>query len=253
MSKSKFYLCAGIATVILLPSLQPVAQAQMDGGYPNLAPSTMDTYMSSHIGNLSVGSVVRRNRASIGRKAVPIAPKLGSRSSTATTYRSTPAVTQKVIRQYISWARTQSPKEADSLKSVFARYNPVQIWSGSVKSDGLKTGDVTDSLAAYWILNYLIANQKTQNTKAQALAVRDQVRPLLSSASRLTSAQKQELSEVWMVNFVVQQGAFSAAMKSRDKALMQKLSDSAVTRFQNELGVNLRTLQLTDEGFVAKT
>lgn len=129
----------------------------MDGPYPNMAPSTMDAYMSSHIGNLSIDSVVRNNRTTKGRGRKPSVKKSGTRPVrvASTTYRATPAVTQKVIAQYISWARTQSPKEANYLKTAFAQHNPIQIWSNIAREDGLKTGDVVDSLTAYWVLNYL--------------------------------------------------------------------------------------------------
>ena len=48
--------------------------------------------------------------------------------------------------------------------------DPIGSWSGIVRSDGLRSGDVADAMAAYWVMNWVIANQG-DNNRAQTLAV----------------------------------------------------------------------------------
>lgn len=254
MSKHRNFL--SVVTVSLGLLIGQMAYAQLDGPYPNYAPSNMNVLMSSHIANLSLQNTIRHNAAKKKSAKTSAKPNRTPIALKSTTYRANPAVTQKNVKQYIAWAKTQSPQEAAYVSKMFARYNPIGIWSGLVKQDGLHTGDVADALASYWILNYLISKQSTFSTRAQALAVRNQVRSALSSNpsfARTNQAQRQELAEMWMLNFVVQQGAYYGAVKRGDKPLMRKLAAAARTRFQSEMKVNLTHLSLTDKGFVPRT
>ena len=129
----------------------------------------------------------------------------------------------------------------------------VASWAGIVREDGLRTGDLADAMAAYWILNWIMANQG-DNNRTQALAVRDQVRGVIGGSpavARLGDAGRQEMAEVLMLNFLVQQATYVDAMQRGDQAMMRRLGDAAVARFRNEMGVDLRRLQLTDAGLVS--
>ncbi|RYG65221.1 hypothetical protein EON80_17765 [bacterium] len=130
-------------------------------------------------------------------------------SAFTTTYQANPRVTGMVKSQYLSWVRQRSPKEAVALQRVFAQHDPISLWRSLVADYGLHSGDSADALSAYWLLNHLIAKQGTALRRQQALAVRAQAHfALVSNAAfgRLSSARRQEVSELWMVNFVVQQG-----------------------------------------------
>ena len=90
---------------------------------------------------------------------------------------------------------------------------------------------------------------------AQSAGARMQVRASLRrnpAFSRLSDAQRQAAAETWMINFVYQQGAYVNALRSGDKVMQGRLSDAAVTRFQKEVHINLRALDLTDRGFLPK-
>ncbi len=260
------FLVTGVVAALALVAANQGAQAQMDGPFPNYAADNTYSIMSTHIANLSLQNVVDRQyghqknakstvRSTRRGDSQTKSTLRGSSASASTGYASTPAVTQKVIKQYLAWSKTQSTKDAAYLKTAFSQHNPIQIWRDGVREDGLKTGDVSDALAAYWVLNYLIANQKTTSTRAQALAVRAQVQPLLASNpgfKQLSNAQRQEMAEVWMVNFVVQQGAYGNALKNKNSDMMQKLATAATIRFKNEMGLDLRRLTLTNQGFKSR-
>lgn len=231
-----------------------MARAQ-DNGLPG--PQPLD--MSSVILNSTMLKIRMDNHLGTGSRGHSIPHKGGIGSHTArnanTTFHSSPAVSARVRKQYLDWVKTRSPQEAESLKTVFAQHNPTTMWGQIVHEDGLRPGDASDALASYWILNYLIANQSKDSTGPQAKAVRNQVRSAMlanPAFARLTNAQKQEVAETWMVNFVVQQGVYGDAMKRGDTQLLQKLADAAVARFQNEMHIDLRSVRLTDSGFVPK-
>jgi|GEM_PF-353418 len=180
-------------------------------------------------------------------------PPERSRVAAATTYRSTPAVSTRVQSQFADFIeRTAGREAAERARSAFRSGDPIASWAAIVREDGLRAGDVVDAMAAYWILNWIMANQG-DNNRAQALAVRDQVRGIIGGSpamARLDDAGRQEVAEVLMLNFLAQQATYVDAMQRGDQAMMRRLGDAAVTRFHNEMGVDLRRLQLTDAGFV---
>lgn len=207
-------------------------------------------------------------RASAARRPAMPAPRIAPGAPTlrptaapvagraiATTYRASPAVSQRVKGQFADhFTRTVSPEAGTQVRALLQRSDPVRNWSQLVASDGLRAGDVADAFAAYWILNWMIANQG-DNNRAQTLAVRDQVRGIMASnpsIAGLNEAQRQEMAEVLMLNFLVQHAAYTEAMKRGDRALIGRLGQAAVTRFQNEMGVDLRSLQLTDAGLIRR-
>ena len=70
--------------------------------------------------------------------------------------------------------------------------------------------------------------------------------------ARLSIAQRQEMAETLMLNFMYQHDVYLHAVKAGDRALKAKLADAAIARFRNEMGVDLRSLALTDQGFVKR-
>lgn len=194
----------------------------------------------------------RPNGASgVARDARPAPAGVGpSRASTA--YRPTSAVSAKVRRQFSDWmGRRTSVEQGRRVAQLLERNDPVTNWALLVGDDGLRPGDAADALAAYWILNWAMANG-AEGDRAQVLAVREQVRAIMvdnPAFARLDEPGRQEFAETLMLNFLVQQAAYVDALKRGDKLLQQKLGDAAVARFRNEMGVDLRGLRLTAQGF----
>lgn len=52
-----------------------------------------------------------------------------------------------------------------------------------------------------------------------------------------------------MLHFLLQQAAYVDVIKRGDKMIIRRLSDAAVTRFQNEMSLNLRQIRVTKAGF----
>lgn len=85
--------------------------------------------------------------------------------------------------------------------------------------------------------------------------MRGQVREVLihdAAFARLAEAQRQEMAEVLMLNFVVQFAAFSDAYRRQDEALNARLGEAARARFRNELGLDLRALDFGADGLVER-
>ncbi|PLR27287.1 hypothetical protein SGCZBJ_07770 [Caulobacter zeae] len=196
--------------------------------------------------NLGIrGNSPARPRATTARRAAA-----GQTVSTA--YRPSPQVSAKVRAQFAQhMTRQTGPEGGRKVAAAMQARDPVRNWAQLVAADGLRPGDAADALAGYWVLNWMIAN-RGDNNRVQTLAVRDQVRAIMTSNpayARLSEAQRQEFAEVLMLNFLVQQAAYVDALKRGDQAALQRLGDAAVARFKGEMGVDLRRLRLTERGF----
>jgi hypothetical protein len=180
-------------------------------------------------------------------------PAPRSTARLVTTYRASPAVSVRVRGQFADWMGRQVGAESGrKIAQAMAQTDPVRNWAQVVADDGLRPGDVADALAGYWILNWGMATGRDAD-RAQILAVREQVRPIISANpayARLNEAQRQEISEVFMLNFLIQHAAYTDALGRGDQATARRLGDAAVARFRNEMGLDLRALKLTDRGFV---
>jgi len=231
------------AAILALFCLAAPAAAQ---DMPTVLPN--DYVLSDILNQQRIDAAIARPKhpARPNRKRAPPAPRA------STGYRPSPAVSARVRRQFVAAMDARiGAANARQLAAAMERGDPIANWSQLVASDGLRTGDVADALAAYWLLNWAMANGREGN-RAQVLAVRDQVRAILAAnarQARLNEAQRQEMAETFMLNFLIQHAAYSDAHKRSDRETMRRLGDAAVARFRSELQVDLRQLRLGSAGF----
>jgi hypothetical protein len=202
--------------------------------------------MNNVLGNTVQGGGSGDRRADPSAISRPVA-------SASTHYRASQAVSNRVRGQFADFVARTDPANADRLRQTVQQNDLLGLWEKHVSVDGLWRGDVADAMTAYWVQNWQIANNVSFTNRTQIQAVRGQVYRALGSNprfARLDDAGKQEVAEVFMLNFVAQGSAFSDATAKGDKGLSKRLSDAAVTRFRTEMGVDLRRLRLTDQGFV---
>ncbi|MEJ5977813.1 DUF6683 family protein [Novosphingobium sp. PS1R-30] len=198
----------------------------------------------------------QRIEASIGRpNATRARPTPAARSASTTSYRPSPAVSARVREQFTTaMTRVVGAQGSRQLAGALSAGDPVRNWLQFVGSDGLRGGDAADALASYWILNWVMAND-ADSDRSQALAVRAQVRGVLLANpgfTRLTEAQRQEMAETLILNFLMQHAAYGEAVRRGDRDLKARLGAAAVARFRNEMGLDLRGLRLTAAGFARR-
>ncbi|MBY6265964.1 hypothetical protein EI613_29215 [Azospirillum sp. 412522] len=246
-----------VLSAFALPLATPALAQDMPTVLPN------NYVMSDILNRQRVDTAINSGKAGAARSArrpshgdpLPEGDRTARPAGTApaaTTYRASPEVSARVRRQFADWMGRQAGAEGSRrIADAMARHDPVSNWAQIVSGDGLRPGDMADAMASYWILNWVMANGADSN-RSQAQAVRDQIRPMIASNpgyARLDDAQRQELSEVLMLNFLIQHAAYMDAMKRGDRSAARRLGDAAVARFRNEMGVDLRRLELTGTGF----
>ncbi|MES2462638.1 MAG: DUF6683 family protein [Armatimonadota bacterium] len=177
-------------------------------------------------------------------------------SLSSITYRSNPQVSEQAREKFLRWAEGQNPQEGRSLRQTFTQFDPVQVWSGLTRPYGFQTGNLADAFASYWALNYAIAKGLPNVDRQKALGLRDQVRVLFANnpaVDKASDALKQQAAENWMLQFVVQQGAYSAATKNGNQTDLQRLKSAAASRFQSGLHLDINKVALTDKGFSTRS
>lgn len=240
-------LLAAAALVLAAPAVAQDMPTVLPQGFE------LQSILNQQRVDAAIGSGRSSARATRPAPRPQVAPKAGPVS---TTYAASPAVSQRVRRQFSSWVGQQSGPEAGRrIDEVLRAGDPVKSWGGIVGSDGLRPGDLADALTGYWVLNWVMANG-ADNNRAQAQGALRQVRGMIGDTptyARLDAAGRQEMSETLILNFLLQHAAYTDAMKRGDRDLMRRLGEAATTRFQREMGVDLRRLELTPAGFVRRT
>lgn len=236
------------------------AHAQLDMVTPQFQTQTFKNVLQSNDRAFGRGASGggSRSAGSAGSMFAPIPPgvaRSAPQSATPTTYRASPQVSARVRKQFSDWMGKQTNAEGGRrVAQELDRIDPVRSWAQLVSAEGLRPGDTADALAGYWILNWVMANSGDSN-RNQVLAVREQVRPIIGSNpayTRLNEAERQEFAEVLILNFLIQHAAYTDALKRGDRDTLGRIGDAAVARFRNEMGVDLRTLALTNQGFVRR-
>lgn len=247
----------------LLALTTGAAHAQIDtGAFPidmvsPVVPQMMLENVLESPGAARRGNVARAPAPGLRALAPTGAATATSVRAVATTYRASPAVNARVKQQYVDHIRkTVGPQGAQQYSQVLSRNDFVRNWSQLVSEEGFRPGDVAEALASYWMLNYLMANNLVDAPPGMGKAVARQVRGIMGSNpafTRLNEPQRQEMAEVYMLNFLTQQAAYSNAVKAGDKTMQKRLGQAAVTRFRNEMGLDLRQVALTETGFVRRS
>lgn len=220
----------------------------------------MPTYTPDFQANMALNTMVgnqlerdsRRGRASSSSSSSMRSPAAsGAAGSVSTAYRASPAVTSRVKRQFASFVGSTGGDQA-GIAAAMEREDFFGRWGRHVSQYGLRRGSVADAMTAYWVLNWQIANDVREVDRSQVSAVRSQVQSILGgnpAFSRLDDAQKQEMAEAMILNFIAQSVAYEDAMAANDAGMQRRLQNAAVARFNNEMGVNLRSIRLTNTGF----
>lgn len=172
-----------------------------------------------------------------------------------TSYPPSTIISARIQRQFLDSVRWSVGVEVrNSLAAAFAERPALEIWQDLVAKDGLKTGNVADALTAYWVLNWVTANAR-YNSKIDNEPVRAQIAAAMAndaSFRTLDNLQRQEMAEGYILKFLVEHAALNQAMASKDVAALGRLALASATRFRQEMGVDLLTLEPGSEGFMPR-
>lgn len=169
-----------------------------------------------------------------------------------TSYPASAVISARIQRQFLDNVRwTVSAEARNTLAAAFAERPALEIWQGLVAADGLKTGNVADAITAYWVLNWVTANAR-YNFKVDNRPIQAQLQASMAADANfrsLNALQKQEMAEGYILRFLVEHAALNDAVVRKDVTALGRLALASVTRFRQEMGVDLLALEPGPKGF----
>jgi hypothetical protein len=153
--------------------------------------------------------------------------------------------------QFVAKTRKKDPEGAALLEKELASSDVIAKMGRELSAFGMRTDNVADAYAAWWLNAWLASRQRTDTPPArQIAAVRAQAARAMSSLPEMASASdavKQEVAEANLVQAALI-GAYLEHAKN-DPALLRRIA-AAVRQGARASGLNLSGMELTDDGFV---
>ncbi|KKB81255.1 hypothetical protein VW35_03805 [Devosia soli] len=172
-----------------------------------------------------------------------------------TSYRQSAIISARIEKQFLDNIRWTIGTEArDNVAAAFAERPALDVWAELVAPDGLKRGNVADALTAYWVLNWVTANAR-YTLKVDNGPIQAQMRKAMAgdiNFRNFSDIQKQEMAEGYILRFLVEHAALNDAMARKDVAALGRLAMASVTRFRQEMGVDLLALEPGPNGLLPK-
>lgn len=162
-------------------------------------------------------------------------------------YTASPAVHQGVVDDLVGRIRARNPRDAEAIRSAFARYDYARIYDGIAVPYGLGGNDAGSAMTAYLVLGWMIANgvQDLPSGRAAAIAVRAQVAGTLAESGAVPREKWADLGEELKLQFVVAHAGWQSAMKEGNARLY---ADGIARQFRQVYGIDLRRIALDARG-----
>ncbi|MDP5279618.1 hypothetical protein Q9Q95_11860 [Sphingomonas sp. DG1-23] len=185
------------------------------------------------------------NRRGSGRVRVAPAP------TARLTYKPSIERRRANFAQFVAKTRKKDPEGAALLEKELASSDVIAKMGRALSAYGMRTDNVADAYAAWWLNAWLASRQRTDTPPArQIAAVRAQAARAMASLPEMANASdavKQEMAEANLIQTALI-GAYLEHAKN-DRALLRKIA-SAVRQGARASGLNLDGMDLTDDGFV---
>lgn len=154
---------------------------------------------------------------------------------------------------FVAKTRTKDPKAADDLQKLFSSTDVIALAGQKMAPLGLRTDNVADAYALWWVASYSAANGKEIPMDRSVLAaVKAQTAKVFGSVkgtAKLTDTTRQQVAEACVLHAVLIDSAMERAKGKPDEL---KAVATAVRQGALATGIDLDALKLTPKGFVAK-
>lgn len=169
-------------------------------------------------------------------------------------FRRDPAVTRQVQAEFVRTISRSAPEAGQEIETLFRSADPITAASPAFRRFGLDTANVVDAVAIYYLAMWGAANsQEASMTSAQARGARAHVARAVNFGGMglNTPAARQRFAETLIYQGLLMDAAIEQAQNSGDTALQRTLSNAAHAQMRG-MGLDMRQLQITGEGFVPR-
>ena len=239
---------SAIAVFVLF--LAGAAQAQYDAG------ATVGMGQGMVLNNAVIGSnvmgdvILKQGRQSAHRGSAPA--QASAANLAALQFQSSPAVSQSVLDRI---ARQFGGRQPDSYRQALVREGMLAKFDALLTQYGYSSHDVADAFTAYLVLSWEVVNGggSIGPNRAGIDAVRRNMRQALARNPRFVAmpdAQKQEMAETFGYLAMIAASTRNEFQRKGDQMSLARLQEG-VNHTAQKMGVDLRTIKLTSQGFVA--
>jgi hypothetical protein len=170
--------------------------------------------------SLSQGALIQSEEARSGSqralRSMTRAPRDAAVNRAAILYRSSTAVRQRNMQQFVARLRRVDPSGAADLQRTLARRDVVAEVGALMRPVGLDPNNVADAMAMYLVAAYYGVRGSIDSKPSDYKAVSAQLARAVSSAPHFANASdalKQEIAESMIVQAVLVEQAVQAAQK----------------------------------------
>jgi len=173
-------------------------------------------------------------------------PLPGAADNTDMRYTASAALRREVLAAFIDRVRAKDPKEAGQIEAEFRQHDYNAIYAGIVRPYGLAGDDAASAQAAYLLLGWMIVHEGQEPPPGSVQGVRAQAAAALSNGRLSEPETRARLGENFKILFVVVHAGWQAA---RREGTLDRYAAGVADVFRNGDGLDLRTAQLTRNGF----
>lgn len=251
-------LATPLACLTLLMASPVLAQ-----DYPFQGLAAMDAMNTLHgnVLNRTIEAAQERRDRAAGQRPAPSSRALSPRGpspralpANQLTFRRDPVVTRAVHADLVQRVSKADAAAGRALSDDLARRDPMAVATPVFRRFGLDTGNVVDATAIYFMGMWGVANNvQAQMSPAQARGARAHVARSVNFAGMglNTPAARQRYADSLVYQALIMDDAIDQAQKKRDAAQQRVLSDAAHGQMVR-LGLDMRKVALTDQGFVSR-
>ncbi|PZN94083.1 MAG: hypothetical protein DCF31_10575 [Alphaproteobacteria bacterium] len=154
----------------------------------------------------------------------------------------------------LSALEKRQPEAVAEYRQIFASTDISRTFDKASQAFGFRSNDIADTMAAYWLVGWVVANDAKDFSPAAARAVRDQVKAGIArtSVAGFSPEKKHRLADEAIFNTLVLTAVFQNKEIGKVSGLDYRRVSDATQRAFVGFGADLRSLQLTDAGFVKR-
>lgn len=172
-------------------------------------------------------------------------------ASVVTRFTRSAALQKKSEAGILAEVKKRQPGAEVEYGRVLGQQDMAALFDKAVRGYGLRNNDIADTMAAYWLVSWVVANDAKDFSPAAARAVREQVKGGIARTpvADFSPEKKHRLADEAIFNTLIATQAFEYAQSGKiSKADYRRLGEVTQQAFIG-FGADLRALRLTDAGF----
>ena len=200
--------------------------------------------------NLIMANVNQRGQINAHREANGQDQKTVSAQPQNLNYSPSKNLRQKNMTKFLADIQKSDPKFAASLQELNAQGDLIDLIDREIRPVGLSANNVADAYTVWWITAWEAVHGREVNPSSSMVAnVKQQVEQSIASSSafgQMNGEQKQTLAEVFLVQTLMIEAA-------KGSPSLQAELPKAVNQGAQKMGLDLTTMDLTEQGFVPRS